>query len=102
MNTIGKQARLGLYFLKEAVSEVLFNARDKGPLQLEEIRKRLDISKLNEPPDRSNNLILSIIFLLQSEGRVQLISKNRCGWKITQTEVLRQKSYQSIKAFHLR
>ena len=86
MNTTKQHARLGLFHLKEAVSEVLFNAQDEGPLQPNEIRKRLGIPKADEPPDRSNTLILGVIFHLQSEGRVQHITEGGRGWKITETE----------------
>ena len=86
MNTTKQQAKLGLFHLKEAISEVLFNAQDEGPLQSNEIRKRLGIPKVDEPPDRSNTLILGIIFHLQGEGRVQHITEDGRGWKITETE----------------
>lgn len=86
MNTTKQHARLGLFYLKEAISEVLFNAQDEGPLQPNEIRKRLGIPKAVEPSDRSNTLILGIIFHLQSEGRVHYITEGGRGWKITETE----------------
>ena len=86
MDIIGKQARIGLHFLKESVLQTLFNAQDEGPLQPNEIRKRLGIPKADEPPDRSNTLILGVIFHLQGEGRVQHITEGGRGWKITETE----------------
>ncbi|MDE0314724.1 MAG: hypothetical protein OXM61_07480 [Candidatus Poribacteria bacterium] len=91
MNAVGQQAKLGLYFMKEAVSEILFNARENGPLRLAEISKRLGMTESDELPDRKNDLILSIMSLLQSEGRVQQINENGRGWKITEIEASRLK-----------
>ena len=85
MNTSKQQARLGLFYLKEAVLNVLLEAQDKGPIQLDEIRKRLGIPRVvdGEPEDRRNSLIFSILYHLRNEGRVEYISN---GWKITSEE----------------
>ena len=89
--TLAQQARIGLYFLKEAILETLFNAQDEEPLQTEEIRKRLCLFITDELPDRNNTFILSIISLLQNEGRIESILEERDGWKITETETSRLK-----------
>ena len=91
MDIIGKQARIGLYFLKEAVSEILFCSRYEGPLQPDDIRKRLDISKTKNPYDRTNTLIFDILSLLKSEGRVEVVTEEGGGWKITEAGISRQK-----------
>ncbi len=91
MDIIGKQAGIGLHFLKEAVSEILFHSRHEAPLQPDEIRKRLGISKTNNPYDRTNTLIFDILSLLKSEGRVEIITEEGNGWKITEAGILRQK-----------
>lgn len=91
MNAVGQQAKLGLYFMKEAVSEILFNAREDGPLLPDEISQRLGMTESDELSDRNNDLISSIISLLQSEGRVQQIGESGQGWKITKTEASRLK-----------
>ena len=82
--SLGKQARLGLYFLKEAISEVLFNVKDDRLLQPEDIRKQLGITKTDEPFDRSNTLIFDILFLLKSDGHVEIITEEGSGWRITE------------------
>lgn len=85
LKLIAKQARMGLHFLKEAVLEILLNAQNEGPLQLEEITKRLRLYKSNER-HKNNTLVLNIVFHLQSEGRIQHITENGGGWIITEKE----------------
>ena len=87
MDIIGKQAKIGLYFLKESVSQILFHSRHEGPLQPDDIRKRLDISKIKSPYDRTNTLIFDILSLLQNEGRVEVVTEEGCGWRITEAGV---------------
>ena len=87
--TLAQQARIGLYFLKEAVLEILLISQNKGPLQHEEIRELLEITGPGEPNNKSNVLILNVIQHLQSEGRVHYITENGCGWKITEAEASR-------------
>ena len=43
--TLAHQAGIGLYFLKEAISTVLFKAKDEGPLNLSEISTRLFLER---------------------------------------------------------
>lgn len=95
LKLIGKQARMGLRFLKEAVIEVLFKAQNEGPLQLEEITKRLCLHKFKEQ-HKNDALVLNIVFQLQSEGRIQHITENGGGWVITETEESQQRSMTSI------
>ena len=92
--TLGRQARIGLHLLKDAVSEILFVSQNEGPLQHEEIRERLRITDPEEPHNKSNVLIYNIIQHLQSEGRVQYVTDNGYGWKITEIEALRLKETQ--------
>ena len=89
--TFGRQARIGLHLLKDAVSEILFVSQNEGPLQHEEIRERLGITAPEEPPNKGNFLIYNIIQHLQSEGRVHYVTDNGYGWKITETEASRLK-----------
>ena len=91
MDTIGKQARMGLYFLKEAVLMILFNARNEVPLQPDDIRKILDIPKTNNLSDRTNTLIFDILSILENEERVEVITEEGSGWKITEAGVSSQK-----------
>lgn len=83
MYAIGKEARIGLYFLKEAVLQTLFNAQDEELLQPDDIREYLGIPKTNNPYGRTNTLIFNILSLLENEGRVKVITKEGSGWKIT-------------------
>lgn len=91
MDIIGKQARIGLHFLKDAVAEILFHSRHEAPLQPDDIRKRLGISKTNSPYDRTNTLIFDILFLLENEGRVEVVTEEGVGWKITEAGISRRK-----------
>lgn len=88
MYAIGKEARIGLYFLKEAVLQTLFNARDEVPLQPDDIRECLGIPKSNNPYGRTNTLVFNILSLLENEGRVEVITEDGSGWKITEAGAL--------------
>ena len=92
MDIIGKQARIGLHFLKESVLQTLFNAQHEAPLQPDDIRKRLGIPKTNDRYDRTNTLIFDILFLLQNEGRAEVVTEEGGGWKITEAGISRRKS----------
>ena len=89
--TLGRQARIGLSLLKNAVLEILFISQDEGPLQHEEIREQLRITAPEIPENKGNVLIYNIIQHLQSEGRVHYVTDNGYGWKITETEASRLK-----------
>lgn len=90
MDSIGKQARIGLHFLKNAVAEILFHSRHEAPLQPDDIRKRLGIPKTDNQLDRTNTLIFDILFLLEIEGQVEVVREKGGGWKITEAGILRQ------------
>ena len=81
--TLEHQAGIGLYFLKEAISTVLFKARDEGPLNLSEISTRLFLERKDITPSRSNFLIFDILCILEDEGRVLDITYQGDGWIIT-------------------
>ena len=81
--TLEHQAGIGLYFLKEAISTVLFKARDEGPLNLSEISTRLFLERKDITQSRSNFLIFNILCMLEDEGRVNDISDKGDGWTIT-------------------
>ena len=82
--TLEHQAGIGLYFLKEAISTVLFKARDEGPLNLSEISTRLFLSRTDITKSRSNFLIFNILCMLEDEGRVNDITHKGDGWIITE------------------
>ena len=86
MNNIQKQARAALFSLKEAVLEVLYEARDEGHIQPLEIRRRLGLDKASEPGTAANTLIFGILYYLDKDGYVE--SETGQGWKITQEAVL--------------
>lgn len=89
--TLEQQANLGLYFLKEAVSEVLFNAQNEEPLHPIEIQRRIGIPETDEPYFRSDTLISGILFLLKKDARVEEIAEKESRWKITDVGALRQR-----------
>ena len=95
---ISKQAKMGLHFLKESVSEILYNSQDEGPLQPEEITKRLNLNTFDEPSDRHNALVINIISYLQSEGRISYITGNGGGWVITEEETSRLRNYIKLRS----
>ena len=82
--TLEHQAGIGLYFLKEAISTVLFKAKDEGPLNLSEISTRLFLSRTDIKQNMSNNLIFYILCMLEDEGRVNDITHKGDGWIITE------------------
>lgn len=88
-----QQASLGLYFLKEAVSEVLFKAQNERPLHSKEIKSRIGIPDTGEPYSRSTALIDGILFLLKKEARIEEIKKEGNGWKITEVGISQHKKH---------
>lgn len=83
MNATKQQARLGLFYLKESVVNVLFEAQDE--IRLDEIRVSLGIPRVDEEEDRVNTLIRGILYHLKNEGRVEHIENK---WKITDDEAV--------------
>ena len=85
MNSNKRRARTALFELKEAVLTVLLEARaaGEGHIQLEKIRKRLGIPKVEEPSGYTNTLIRSVLFHLQDDEFVQ--QETNVGWEVTET-----------------
>ena len=90
MNDRQRIARAALFSFKEAVLEVLYEARSEGRLQPQEISKRLGIRK-SESADHPYGFVRSVLFLLNDEKHndkkyVDYVINE--GWKITQEGVL--------------
>ena len=83
MNSNKRRARAALFELKEAVLTVLLESQEvgEGHIQLETIRKRLGIPKVEETHYQTNTLIRGVLFHLQTEGLVQ--SEANVGWEVT-------------------
>ena len=58
--TLGRQARIGLHFLKNAVLEILLVSQNDGPLQHEEIRERLGITAPGEPHKKATSSSITL------------------------------------------
>ena len=86
-----QQASLGLYFLKEVISEVLFIAQNEKPLDITEIKSRIGIPETDELHSGSNALIFYILSLLEIEARVEEIAEKGSKWKITEVGVSQHK-----------
>ena len=85
-------AHTALFDLKESVLDILLEARGEGPIQLEEIRHRLGIPKVDyRDTARSNSLVWGILCHLHNDGYVK--HTPRIGWEITEeTEALLDRS----------
>jgi len=88
MNMTKRIARLGLYFLKAAIIEILFYAQCEGPLHPNEIRKRMGILEETESSVECTNFISNILFLLKDEGLIENITEKDQGWIITKMGIL--------------
>ena len=76
-------AHTALSDLKESVLDILRKARSEGPIQLEEIRQRLGIPKVDyRDTARSNSLVWGILCHLHDDGYVR--HTPRIGWEITE------------------
>ena len=76
-------APAALFDLKESVLNILREARCQGPIQLEEIRQRLGIPKIDyRDTARSNSLVWGILCHLHNDGYVR--HTPRIGWEITE------------------
>ena len=76
-------AHEALFNLKASVLDILREARCEGPIQLEEIRQRLGIPKVNyRDTARSNSLVWGILCHLHNDGYVR--HTPRIGWEITE------------------
>ena len=85
MNSNKRRARAALFELKEAVLTVLLEARaaGEGQIQLEKIRIRLGIPRVEETHYQANTLIRGVLFHLQTEGLVHY--ETNVGWEVTET-----------------
>lgn len=70
-----------MFFLKEAVLEVLYEVRDEGRIQPLAIRRRLGLNRADEPGVSANTLIYGILYYLETEGYVE--AETGEGWKLT-------------------
>lgn len=78
-----RYARAALFDLKESVLNILREAQREGPIQLEEIRHRLGIPKVDyRDTARSNSLVWGILCHLHNDGYVR--HTPRIGWEITE------------------
>ena len=86
MNTYKQEARTGLFHLKEAVLDILLEAKNEGNSyrQPGAIRERSGIPKIEEPHAHSNTLIYGVLLHLGAEKRVEY--KKGYGWRITEQE----------------
>ncbi len=76
-------AHAALFDLKASVLDILRKARSEGPIQLEEIRHRLGIPKVDyRDTARSNSLVWGILCHLHNDGYVRHIP--RIGWEVTE------------------
>lgn len=76
-------AHAALFDLKESVLNILREAQCEGPIQLEEIRQRLGIPKVDyRDTARSNSLVWGILCHLHDDGYVR--HTPRIGWEITE------------------
>ena len=83
METNRRCADAALFDLKEAVMDILRKAQSEGPIQLEEIRQRLGIPKVDyRDTARSNSLVWGILCHLHDDGYVR--HTPRIGWEITE------------------
>lgn len=89
MHAYKQEVRTGLFHLKEAVLDVLLDARNEGQplLQPKDIRKRLGIPAIGEADTRSS-LILGVLYYLNDEERVQCKWEGTYKWYITEKEAL--------------
>ena len=83
METNKRCAHEALFDLKESVLDILLKAQSEGPIQLEEIRHRLGIPKVDyRDSARSNSLVWGILCHLHNDGYVRHIP--HVGWEITE------------------
>ena len=87
MDTSKQMAKRGMFYLKEAVLDVLWEARcnKESYLQTDEIRKRLGIPPETERSGH-NSLILGVLYYLFDEGHVSRQRTPQNEWKISEQE----------------
>lgn len=79
MNDNQRKARSALFSLKEAVLDVLYEARNGNRLQPKEISKRLGIKRF-ESSEHPYGFVRSVLFLLKDENHVDHVKD--VGWAI--------------------
>lgn len=94
---IRKLAGMGLHFMKEAVLEVLFHAKDGPPLPIWEITSRLQLFKPGIPLDIPILIVFTILTRLECEGKVYKISGRESGWIISNKEATRIRDYLEME-----
>ena len=76
-------ARIGIFYLEEAVLDVLNNESELEPNQ---ISKHAGIPSTTGIPGAAYSLIRSILSKLQNEGRVEGIEPPHPKWRLTEEE----------------
>ena len=83
-------ARLGQFYLEEAVLDVLLEAKHEGDcIGAAAISRKAGIFRERGEPDIINDAIVTgVLIKLNTEGRVQRCtqSNNRGGWELTDSE----------------
>ena len=81
-----EKGREGLMLLEQALMDVLFHAHHDGYIQLEVIRKSLDLPEVESPDGaRTDALIYGILCRLLNEDRVLYAPGD--GWRLTNKEI---------------
>ena len=88
MDTHKQMARRGMFYLKEAVLDVLWEARcnKETYLQTDEIRKRLGIPPTTDERSGHNSFILGVLYYLRDERSVDRLRNPQNEWKISEQE----------------
>lgn len=83
MDKSKQHARFGLFYLKEAVLELLFNRQDVDPLRTTEIRDQLGLP--HENAGEPEHLIKGVLHHLHNDGYVEKDHEpnSPVKWKIT-------------------
>ena len=88
MDRYKQMAKRGMFYLKEAVLDVLWEARcnKETYLQTDEIRKRLGIPPTTDERSGHNSLIIGVLYYLFDEGHVDRQRVPQNEWKISEQE----------------
>ena len=86
MQSTKQLARIGIFYLEEAVLDVLFQATEENQLVIAaEIRRKIGLGEIDE----SNWVVRGILRKLKNEERVEQ-REERGPWKLTETEYQRR------------
>lgn len=86
MQSAKQLARIGIFYLEEAVLDVLFQATEENQLVIAaEIRRKIGLGEIDE----SDWVIRGLLRKLETEGRVEQSEEPR-GWKLTEAEYHRR------------